>query len=101
MAGRKWFAAFLKNNPLVDQPQHIYNMDEKGCRLTIHHQQNVLARKGAKRMHFIAPEHTENVTIVSCCNALDYSIPPMVLFKGKMMKQEWKDNMSPGTEVIY
>ena len=126
LAGRKWLAAFLKNNPLVakrksqnlnpgraqkvnraivsdnfqklhacledldivNQPQHIYNMDEKGCRLTIHHQQNVLARRGAKRVHFIAPEQAQNVTIVSCCNALGHSIPPMVLFKGKRMKQE-------------
>lgn len=35
----------LKNHPVK-----IYNMDEKGCRLTIHHQQTVLAKKGAKRV---------------------------------------------------
>lgn len=92
--------ACLEELDIVNQPQQIYNMDEKGCRLTIHHQNYVLARKGAKRVHFIAPEHAENVTIVSCCNALGHTIPPMVLFKGQRMKQEWKDNMPPETEVM-
>ena len=35
-------------------PQNIFNMDEKGVRLTLHHQQTVLAKKGAKRVHLIS-----------------------------------------------
>lgn len=68
------------------RPQKIYNMDEKGCRLTIHHQQTVLAQKGAKRVHLQASEHAESVTIAGCVNALSTSIPPMIIFKGKRLK---------------
>ncbi|XP_063384867.1 uncharacterized protein LOC134670975 [Cydia fagiglandana] len=55
---------------LKDHPERIYNMDEKGCRLTIHHQQAVLAKKGAKRVHLVSSEHAESVTIAGCVNAL-------------------------------
>lgn len=89
----------LLQRNLMNEPQRIYNIDEKGCRLTIHHQQQVLARKGVKRVHLVAPEHAENVTIVACGNALGQAIPPMVLFKGKRKKDEWQDTMPPGTKI--
>ncbi|XP_045469363.1 uncharacterized protein LOC123677011 [Harmonia axyridis] len=81
---------------LFNQPQLIYNMDEKCCRLTLHHQQHVLSRKGAKRVHLIAPEHAESAKVVACGNALGQCIPPMILFKGKRQKPEWIDSMPPG-----
>lgn len=84
---------------LKDKPQCIYNIDEKGCRLTIHHQQVVFARRGAKRVHMVAPEHAESVTVVGCINAVGNSIPPMVIFKGKRLKEEFKGNLPPGSLV--
>lgn len=89
----------LNNMGLKSNPQNIYNMDEKGCRLTIHHQQSVMARKGSKRVHMVAPEHAENVTVVGCCNAIGNAIPPMVIFKGKRLKPEFQDNLPPGSLV--
>lgn len=80
-------------------PEKIYNMDEKGCRLTIHHQQSVLAKKGAKRVHLQSSEHAENVTIAGCVNALGNAIPPMIIFKGKRLKPELYDNLPPGSLV--
>ncbi|CAH2088105.1 unnamed protein product [Euphydryas editha] len=50
--------------------KNVYNMGEKGYRLTIHHQQTVLAQKGAKRVHLRSSKHAESVTIVGCINAL-------------------------------
>ncbi|XP_072394971.1 uncharacterized protein [Diabrotica undecimpunctata] len=84
---------------ILDKPKRIYNVDEKGCRLTLHHQQKVLAQKGARRVHVVANEHGESVTIVSCGNALGTAIPPMVLFKGKRSKPEWVDSLPPGAVV--
>ncbi|XP_018363679.1 PREDICTED: uncharacterized protein LOC108761566 [Trachymyrmex cornetzi] len=52
------------------KPERIFNMDEKGCRLTMHHQPTVLAQKGAKRVRFIANEHAENVTVVGCVSII-------------------------------
>ncbi|CAG9574363.1 unnamed protein product [Danaus chrysippus] len=77
-----------ENLDLHGHPERIYNMDEKGCRLTIHHQQSVLAKKGAK-----------SVTIAGCVNALGTIIPPMVIFKGKRLKPELYDNLPPGSLV--
>lgn len=85
---------------LMDSPEKIFNVDEKGCRLSLHHQQSVLAKKGAKRVHLVAPEHGENVTIVSCGNACGNAIPPTILFKGKRLKPEWKDTLPPGSLVL-
>lgn len=85
---------------VTDKPHLIYYIDEKGCRLTLHHQQQVFARKGTKRVHIIAPEHAENVTIVSCGNAMGHFVPPMILFKGQRLKPEWQDNLPPGTKVV-
>ena len=80
-------------------PQNLFNMDEKGCRLTIHHQQQVIGQKGTKRIHMVAHEHAENVTIAGCCNALGNTIPPMIIFKGKRIKPEWQDGLPAGTLV--
>lgn len=85
---------------LMDKPERIYNVDEKGCRLMLHHQQSVLAKKGTKRVHLVAPEHAENVTIVSCGNAIGGRIPPAILFKGQRLKPEWCDNLPPGTLAL-
>ncbi|KAG5868031.1 hypothetical protein JTB14_034366 [Gonioctena quinquepunctata] len=57
---------------MKSNPQNLFNMDEKGCRL-------ILAQEGTKRVHLVAPEHAENVTIVGCCNAIENSIPPMII----------------------
>lgn len=84
---------------LKNKPERIFNMDEKGCRLTLHHQQSVLAKKGVKRLHLVAPEHAENATIVGCVAASGTIIPPMILFKGKRLKAEYEDNLPPGTLV--
>ncbi|KAJ8949484.1 hypothetical protein NQ318_005951 [Aromia moschata] len=84
---------------IKSNPQNLFNMDEKWCRLTIHHQQSVLAQKGTKHVHLVSPEHAENVTIVGCCNAIGNSIPPMIIFKGKRLKPELADNLPPGSIV--
>nr|XP_004211245.1 unnamed protein product [Hydra vulgaris] len=81
-------------------PVMLYNMDEKGVRLTVHHQQAVLAQRGAKRVHLVAQEHAENVTVVGCANAMECAIPPMVLFKGIRMKSEFSDNLPPGSTTL-
>ncbi|CAG9574746.1 unnamed protein product [Danaus chrysippus] len=88
-----------ENLDLHGHPERIYNMDEKGCRLTIHHQQSVLAKKGAKRIHLLSSEHAGSVTIAGCVNALGTAIPPMIIFKGKRLKPELYDNLPPGSLV--
>lgn len=96
---------FVKLNSVLEEfnlkhaPDRIFNMDEKGCRLTLHHQQTVLALKGSKRVHLVSQEHGENVTIVACVNALGNCIPPMLLFKGIRQKPTFSDNLPNGSAV--
>lgn len=68
-------------------------MDEKGSSLTTNHLQRVISKKGVKRVHIVASEHTENVTVVVYCNATGKSIPPMKLFRGKRLKPEFCENL--------
>nr|CAH7725055.1 unnamed protein product [Callosobruchus chinensis] len=68
-------------------------------RINLHNAPQVLAKRGTKRVHFVAHEHGKNVTVVSCGNALGQAIPPMILFKGKRLKPEWKDALPSGTTV--
>ena len=72
----------------MTKPERIYNIDEKGCRFTVHHQQTVLVRRDTKRVYLVAPEHAENVKIVACANALGTPIPHMAIFKGQRLKPE-------------
>ena len=85
----------LKILELFDQPHRIYNLDEKGCRLSLHHQQSVIAKKGQKRVHLVAPEHGENVTVVACANAAGGTILPMIIFRGKNRRDNLGDALPP------
>lgn len=49
-------------------------MDEKLCRLPLHHQQ-VLAKKGTQIDHIIATQHAKNATTVACGYALGQAFP--------------------------
>lgn len=82
------------------KPNRIYNMDEKGCQLTLHHQQTVLSHKGARRVHLVAPEHGENVSVVACANALGQTIPPLIIFKGVRVKPEWYITLPEESKIL-
>ncbi|KAM3959863.1 uncharacterized protein ACR2FA_006149 [Aphomia sociella] len=84
---------------IINHPERLFNMDKKGCRLTIHNQPTVLAQKGAKRVRMVSSEHAENVTVAACVNAVGTSISPMVIFKGKRLKTEFTDNLPAGSLV--
>lgn len=55
---------------LFDKPGNVYNMDTKGCRLTIH-KQHVLVKKKPEQVHL--------VTVVACGNALEQTILSVIL----------------------
>lgn len=55
------------NVELKSHIEKLYNMDEEGCRLTIHHQQAVSVKKGPKRANLW--KHAERVTIAGCAIA--------------------------------
>jgi hypothetical protein len=62
----------------VGKHENIYNIDEKGCKSTLHHRQEISTVKGVKGLHFIAPEHDESVNITAYGNVLRQALPLMV-----------------------
>jgi hypothetical protein len=42
---------------IMDKPEWIYNVDERGCSLRLHKEPKVLDEKEAKRVHIVAHEH--------------------------------------------
>lgn len=91
--------AVMQDNSLMQRPDKIYNLDEKGIRLCLHKSPKVLAKKGAKRVHQRGKEHGENVSIVGCVNAIGNALPPVVIFKGKRIDEEWRDDLPAGSEI--
>ncbi|KAJ8896215.1 hypothetical protein PR048_001558 [Dryococelus australis] len=68
------------DNNLMDLPEKIYNVDEKGCRLQLHKEPTVFAKKGVKRVHHVAKEHGVSISVVACGNATGPVIPPNTHF---------------------
>ncbi|KAJ8881500.1 hypothetical protein PR048_017981 [Dryococelus australis] len=77
----------------MDKPQAIYNIDEKGRRLTVYRQQQVLREKGCHNVHMAAPELAENVPIVARGKAIGQTIPPMALFEGQRLNPDRNSNL--------
>ena len=73
---------------VMNKPECIYIVDEKGCRLCLHNQPLVMKQKGRKRINLVAAEHGKNVTIMSCGNAVGSAVTPLIQFKGQRMKGE-------------
>ena len=82
---------------IMNKPECIYNVNEKGYILCLHKQPLVLTQKSGKRVNLVAVEHGKNVTTVSCGYAIASAIPPMLLFKGQRIKGEWLEALPPGS----
>ncbi|KAJ8868805.1 hypothetical protein PR048_030346 [Dryococelus australis] len=61
----------LLDNNLMDFPEMIYTMDEKGYRLQLYKEPTVFAKKGAKRVHVVTKEHGVSISVVACGNATE------------------------------
>jgi hypothetical protein len=75
-------------------------MDETGLQLN-NKPGFVIAQKGSKNVAAItSAEKGETITVITCCNAEGYFLPPACIFKGKNKKSEFEDGMPPGS-VVY
>ncbi|KAF2882260.1 hypothetical protein ILUMI_23928 [Ignelater luminosus] len=66
--------AILTKRDLLNFPERIFNMNEKGCRSHLRKDPRVLSQRGAKQ---VGKEHEESVTVVGGGNAVGSMIPPM------------------------
>lgn len=90
----------LTTNDLLAKPGNIFNVDETGLQIN-NKPGKVVATKGAKDVYTLTTsEKGENVSLVACCSAEGYFLPPVLIFKGKNKKDEFLDGLPPGSGVL-
>jgi len=77
----------LKKHQLEDCPDQIYNMDETGMPLDPR-SPNTIAKSGQKGKLQAVRQKGAN-KVIGCGNAIDQSIPPIVIFEGNYLNYEW------------
>ena len=92
---RAWFATVQS---VVDengiQAEDIYNFDETGFAMGLISSQKVVTRADYYgRRALLQPGNREWVTAIEAICADGYSLPPCVIFKGKVAIAGWFDNL--------
>lgn len=80
----------------MDKPCLIFNCDETGMPLAPA-PSKVVAVKGDKHPYSINSGNRAQITVLSCCSAAGYAIPPLVVFDRKILKPEMANEEVPGT----
>ena len=86
----------LSENDLMDKPCQIFNCDETGMPLSPK-PPKVVTTKGDKHPYAINAGDKTQITVLMCCSAGGYPIPPYVIFDRKFVKPELAEGEVPGT----
>ena len=86
----------LMENDLMDKPSQIFNTDETGLPLDPA-SLKVIVPSGYKHSQAVSTGNKAQVTVLACCNAAGYTIPPLVIFDRKTLKPEMTVGEVPGT----
>ena len=81
---------------ICDRPCQIFNLDESGFPLNPK-PPKVVSKKGEKHPSSLSSSERTQITVLSCCNAGGYAIPPLVIFDRKMLKPDLTIGEVPGT----
>ena len=77
-------------------PENIYGMDESGFPLAYSGKERVVGARGTKTQHKQGGADRENVTAVVTICADGGTISPLLIFKGKNLKDTWVQNNRVG-----
>ena len=86
----------LSDNDIMDSPSVIFNFDESGFPLDPK-SPLVVCRRGQQHPSSLSSGNKLQITVLTCCNAAGYVIPPFVIFSGKIFKQELTNGEIPET----
>ena len=86
----------LTENDLMDKPCQIFNCDETGMPLSPTPTE-VVTTKGDKHPYSINAGDKTQMTVLMCCSAGGYPIPPYVIFDRKFIKPELAEGEVAGT----
>jgi len=79
-------------------PECIYNADETGVNARGSGSARVICPKGL-RANTQSSHDRENVSLMGCCSASGWSMPPMYIFAGKYRKPSWLAGTIPGSTL--
>ena len=79
-----------------ERPCQIFNLDESGFPLNPK-PPKVIAKKGYKHPSSVTCSERSQITVLSCCNAGGYALPPLVIFDRKTLKLDLTHGEVPGT----
>lgn len=86
----------LLANDLTEKPCLIFNVDESGMPLDPP-SLKVVTTVGSKHSQTVSSGNKAQVTVIACCNAAGYALPPMVVFDRMTLKPELVEGEVPGT----
>jgi hypothetical protein len=77
--------------------QDIYNFDETGFQMGVASTAKVItaSRHRNSRVQAIQPGNREWVTVIESINASGWSLPPMIIFSGKVHQSQWYEDIDP------
>ena len=86
----------LVDNDLLEKPMQLFNMDETAMPLDPT-PTKVVVLKGTKYPTSVTSGNKAQITVVACCNAAGYAMPPMVVFDHQTLKPEMAFGEVPAT----
>ena len=87
----------LVENDLLEKPCQIFNCDESGFPLDPTAPIVVVAR-GQKHPYSISSGDKTQITVLVCCSAGGYVIPPFIIYDRKNLKPEMTEGEVPGSK---
>lgn len=96
----RWFNMVKENIEKYDiQTSDIYNMDEKGFQMGHINRERVICSKYNKDVRVKEPTNREWVSILECISADGQLLPPFIIFKGKVQKEAWLQQLLAGGKI--
>ena len=86
----------LSSNNLLEKPCLIFNVDETGMPLDPP-ALKVVAPRGVKHSQVVSSGDKSQITVVGCCSAAGFAMPPMVVFDRMKLRPEHTEGQVEGT----
>ena len=86
----KEFFEILSQDPIIGvRPANRYNMDETGIMEGMRTAQKVIAPSSTKKVWIKQQKRNTWTTIIECVSAEGNYLPPVVIWQGKSVQQQW------------
>ena len=97
-----WFSLLDRPTFRDIKPEHRYNMDEAGIMEGMGSNGLVLGRVGRRVTQKKTPGAKAWTSFIECISATGVALPPIVIFKGKTIQQQWyPEDMKPFRDWLF